>query len=492
MPSQFTLPPDTRSVGSGNPPVDMNGVVDALTAMGATANVLNAAFAGGADPTGSADSAAAFNAALAALPTVNGIPAGTIVWPPGTYKVGTGAALSNSGPYVQVRGIGTYGTQIGYYGSGDCARAFGPIVPQLGNWGTISSGYWGTGGWSDLVIDGTNAGAGACGYHYGDAAGFRNRLTVQNFTGAGSIGVRKDNSLHWTEKDNSEYILLNNTVNMKFDVSDGPAYTSTTLVSASAGVATFTNAGGWAIPGGYGQVLQAGMLLTGSAGITTPATANVSTLSVTSVSGTTLTCAYTGTAPSGTPGTLTVTNSTNSHAYSDYRFYIQTLAAQDGVVVANGAQVYSGSLWHRGNYSNSASALTNASLRIAGTVPAGHPGALVSSNVARAQIDWKAETGQAGANHPFTVVITNPSGLFSSNGMFDFAAGTWQAASIPAGSSFQFYGTVLGDTVLQRNQFVTATSTRQATARGDDGLHVGYFHGHAASGVGQVVLQPDR
>jgi len=36
MTTQIQLPPDTRSVGSGNPPQDMNAVIDALMAMNAT------------------------------------------------------------------------------------------------------------------------------------------------------------------------------------------------------------------------------------------------------------------------------------------------------------------------------------------------------------------------------------------------------------------------------------------------------------------------
>src|SRR5713101_656665 len=85
MPAQFTLPPDTRVVGSGNPPVDMDGVVDTLTALGAVNNVLNAAYSGGADPTGVADSAAAFQAAINALPAGGGM----VLVPPGTYKFGS-------------------------------------------------------------------------------------------------------------------------------------------------------------------------------------------------------------------------------------------------------------------------------------------------------------------------------------------------------------------------------------------------------------------
>jgi hypothetical protein len=69
MPADYTLPPDTRAVGTGNPAGDMDAIVDALTAMGAVGNILNAAYAGGADPTGVADSTAAIQAAInAAVP----------------------------------------------------------------------------------------------------------------------------------------------------------------------------------------------------------------------------------------------------------------------------------------------------------------------------------------------------------------------------------------------------------------------------------------
>ena len=87
MPVNFTLPPDNRAVGTGNPPGDMNSVVDALTAApGVVYNVLNAAYSGGADPTGAADSATAINAALTAAGSGGG---GTVYMPPGTYKIGS-------------------------------------------------------------------------------------------------------------------------------------------------------------------------------------------------------------------------------------------------------------------------------------------------------------------------------------------------------------------------------------------------------------------
>lgn len=80
----FALPPDTRTVGQGNPPQDMNAVVDALTAQGAGLNVRNKAWAGGADPTGATDSTTALQAAA------NGAtPGQVVVFPPGIYKIST-------------------------------------------------------------------------------------------------------------------------------------------------------------------------------------------------------------------------------------------------------------------------------------------------------------------------------------------------------------------------------------------------------------------
>jgi len=82
MATQFTLPPDTRAVGQGNPPQDVNGIIDALTAIGTPYSVLNSAYSGGADPTGTSYCDTAFadatSAALAA-----GQP---LLIPGGTYK----------------------------------------------------------------------------------------------------------------------------------------------------------------------------------------------------------------------------------------------------------------------------------------------------------------------------------------------------------------------------------------------------------------------
>jgi hypothetical protein len=99
----FTLPP-TRSAGGPNPPADMNQVVLSLNAGGGYYSVMNAAFGGGADPTGVADSTSAINAAIAALPSGGG----TVWFPAGTFKVSgpltlvTGTVLQGAGENATV------------------------------------------------------------------------------------------------------------------------------------------------------------------------------------------------------------------------------------------------------------------------------------------------------------------------------------------------------------------------------------------------------
>jgi hypothetical protein len=101
----YTIPPDTRAVGTGNPPVDMDDVADVLTGMQAGYNILNTAFASGADPTGAADSTAAINAALSAG-------AGRVVIiPPGTFTISAPLVIT-AGTTLQGFGNGTSVIQL--------------------------------------------------------------------------------------------------------------------------------------------------------------------------------------------------------------------------------------------------------------------------------------------------------------------------------------------------------------------------------------------
>jgi hypothetical protein len=104
MPWTNALPPDTRAVGTGNPPVDMNAVSEAFAASGATFNLQNPIY-GGADPgtasTPGADCSTAFAACMAAAIAANG----EMVIPPGNYTVNTGP-FHITGPF-RMRGIGS-------------------------------------------------------------------------------------------------------------------------------------------------------------------------------------------------------------------------------------------------------------------------------------------------------------------------------------------------------------------------------------------------
>lgn len=77
----YTMPGDTDISGESGHLADHNDIADILAGMSAANNVLNTAYAGGADPTGVADSTAAINDALTTAPV-----GGTVYIPAGTYK----------------------------------------------------------------------------------------------------------------------------------------------------------------------------------------------------------------------------------------------------------------------------------------------------------------------------------------------------------------------------------------------------------------------
>jgi hypothetical protein len=202
MPAQFTLPPDTRSVGSGNPPADMNAVVDAVTAMGAGYNVLNAAFAGGADPAGTSDSAAAFNAAQAAIPAAGGF----IYLPAGTYKLASTAGPFTTNQWV----ICAPGVVINWTGTGGCFR-----FTDASTYTTRTKQGGGIIG--RPVIDGAGDGAGSCAVHAGDILGLRIDVAAQNFSKAGDAGVHFDNQVYWSEQAVASIWTNNCTQDVVFD-----------------------------------------------------------------------------------------------------------------------------------------------------------------------------------------------------------------------------------------------------------------------------------
>lgn len=203
----FALPPPARSVGTGDPPADMNAVINAVTALGAGQNVLNSAFAGGADLTGSADSAAAFNAAIPAG-------AGFVYVPAGTYKIGSTVGPLTTNQWI----VCAPGVFFSFTGTGDCFRF------------VDSSTYTtrtrqGGGIIGRPIIDGTSSGTGSTGVHAGDILQLRIDVAVQNFTGAGDIGVHLDNQNYWTEQLQAS-VWANNCTNLVV-LDSGGAITST-------------------------------------------------------------------------------------------------------------------------------------------------------------------------------------------------------------------------------------------------------------------------
>ncbi|HEV2373310.1 MAG TPA: glycosyl hydrolase family 28-related protein [Streptosporangiaceae bacterium] len=168
----------------------------------------------GADPTGARDSAKAFQAAVAALPisTVGGvrIPVGVVYVPAGTYQLSATIVLPANARLV---GSGS-GTMLSFGGSGDAIRQFSQVGPP---YPAMMPG----GGVEDLVINGTNAGGGACGLHIGNSSDYHlSRLRISNFSGPNSIGLHLDNVLNsqgkggYTEKMTAEVQLYNNTLNV--------------------------------------------------------------------------------------------------------------------------------------------------------------------------------------------------------------------------------------------------------------------------------------
>jgi Pectate lyase superfamily protein len=157
----------------------------------------------GADPSGAADSTSAIQAAIKALPATGGV----IYLPAGTYKV-TGTLTCTTVP-AYFLGDGAWATVLAFSGTGDCVRIYDPT--------TYSSRTSYSGGFCAITIDGQGAGAGSAGLHVGDLLQYELDMTVQNFSGAGSIGVHLDNTYYWTEQLHGQVYTQNCTSHVVFD-----------------------------------------------------------------------------------------------------------------------------------------------------------------------------------------------------------------------------------------------------------------------------------
>jgi len=145
---------------------------------------------GTVDPTGVVDSTAAILAAIAACVAAGG----GIVWlGPGTFKISS--VLTFNSPTVSMHGAGVGATILQPTSAitGDTIRV--QMIPFLVGGIVLYS----TGSWKGFTVDGTNAGAGANGFHYGDIIGGEVDITVHGFTATGSKNVILDNHTNWTE-----------------------------------------------------------------------------------------------------------------------------------------------------------------------------------------------------------------------------------------------------------------------------------------------------
>jgi hypothetical protein len=170
------------------------------------------------------------------------------------YKLGVTTDVGNLGPFVSVVGASSTGTFIKYYGTAQAILALNHIRASTGTFNTMFSqgAPYSLGSKFDrMTIDGSSAGAGAIGMDVGSFEGgiLGDDLTIQNFTGAGSIGLRLNNQYSWTENWRGKANLYNNTSCVVFAKNGG--------VDASFGyndlifkVYCFANQTGIAITGG--------------------------------------------------------------------------------------------------------------------------------------------------------------------------------------------------------------------------------------------------
>lgn len=220
----FTMPPDTREVFQADPAADMNGIVDALTALGAPFSVLNKAYgSGGADNGGTNDSTSAFDDCQTAAVAAN-MP---MIIPPGTYKISTtrnwkipGLKVITGGaqktiinmttantPIIQVAGEGQYiGGLTLRYPTQQTSAQTASIGVEMGD-DTIGSCFLSyfedlrvfqcaKGFATNPAITGTASGVFSC--HFGNVEVFGYSISAidlngGNGTGAGNTGCVFDN-----------------------------------------------------------------------------------------------------------------------------------------------------------------------------------------------------------------------------------------------------------------------------------------------------------
>lgn len=205
MPPTFALPPDTRAIGTVNPPADMNAVVDVLNGRHHNMFYLDNY---GADPTGASLSDTAFTSC---------------------YSDAAASVLTHSGAMI-IASAGTYAFSVNTFVISDCrigfrgAGRYATTFTTTGNTGTLLRFSAATGGAnsaapvSGFTAYGWGAGAAVNGVQYGDRLnGSLTDVTVTGFGGAGSRGFWFNDTTGLSE---GSFLVCNadqNTVNYDFD-----------------------------------------------------------------------------------------------------------------------------------------------------------------------------------------------------------------------------------------------------------------------------------
>jgi hypothetical protein len=209
----YALPPATRVAGSGNPPQDMDDVINVLNH-----SLLQRVFyldQYGADPTGASASDAAWTAcyadAAAAVLTNSGA---MIVLGGGTYKFTPGTVAITDGR-IGFRGAGRGATTIKPSGAGTGSLLKFSAVSAGDGAGSAPVGGFTAFGWGDASA--------VNGVEYGDRPnGYLTDVTVTGFNGAaGSRGFWFHDSTNLSE---GSFVVANadqNTVNYDFDAGGG-------------------------------------------------------------------------------------------------------------------------------------------------------------------------------------------------------------------------------------------------------------------------------
>lgn len=437
------------------------------------------------------DDTAAFDAALAALPTVTlttggnspttqAVPYGTIILGAGTFQFGAVSDTSNIGPCVNLIGMGRNATTVTYHGAGDALRMFCPVVSADRAFDLLPALH---GRIDGFTIDGTSASAGASGLHYGDTEGgvLGPDLMVANFSqglvstptglaaaAVGSGGTFASNTYFWgitaitrtgettVSSTASATIVLNGSANLTWTAATGATgyriYRGTSsslgaLVATVGAVTAYTDTGtaGYTAPvpptNHSGNV---GLWLDNTKAWTEALYGRVI------LRNNSTNCMFSVQADAGA-------DIGPSFEYNDLTFKVYAFPKQNGIVLREGAWFENGSLRMRANFANSNAAQSNAALTVTGVVPALNIKAGQYSQITDCHLDLQCETNSlntgSGTNYPSTVMFgdVNNNKIVGSMGVLAFQLpANWSGSNYSSSNkySLQFIGTILGDANL--------------------------------------------